>query len=431
MSIAAPHEVSVHAIAQRVRAGLDDPLDTARHALQAIARREPDIHAWAHVESEAALAETARNMNRQGPLAGVPFGVKDIIDVAAMPTRCGSPATAATCAAFDAGSVGLLRAAGAVPLGKTVTTEFAFRRPGPTRNPHAPQHTPGGSSSGSAAAVAAGMVPLALGTQTGGSVIRPAAFCGVVGFKPSYAALLRDGMKVTCESLDVIGWYGQAVGDVDEVARVLLPYESDAAPKPVHSLRIAVFPYSPIQGLDPDGQAALQSAREKLAAHGVSCTLVPESPHMAALARAHAVIMEYEFARSLAPVARVHADKLSKNLLDTVKAGLAIPVRDYRDMRRLQARLRTDWHELAGDADLILTPSTPGAAPRGLGSTGSSAFNKIWSVLGWPCLHLPAGTTPDGLPIGVQLVANWNADAHLLAWGNDIHKLITEQGNLA
>jgi Asp-tRNA(Asn)/Glu-tRNA(Gln) amidotransferase A subunit family amidase len=377
-------------------------------------------------------------------LAGWPIGVKDIIDVAGMPTRCGSAACDDTPARFDAACVAMLRAAGCVPIGKTVTTEFAYVTPGPTRNPAHLAHTPGGSSSGSAAAVAAGQVRLALGTQTGGSMIRPAAFCGVVGFKPTHGVVPRGGMVVACESLDVIGWYARNVQDVVAAASVLLPSAvegaaqddagQDDAASPTASnggaclptpCRIAFLPGHPGHRLDADADAALVAAWAALRRSGVHSSAIPEGSFRAQpLLAAHHTLMHYEFARSLLPVAQRDRTRLSPRLLDAVTRGLALPGEAWTTAKRFQARARDSWAAWFGDADLILTSSVLGAAPKGLAHTGDSAFNKGWSVLGWPCIHLPTTCSDTGLPLGVMLVGRPYTDHALLACAAAIHPLI-------
>lgn len=418
---------SVAAIAQRVRDGEAAVFAAARQSLAAIARQDPAIRAWSHVLPAVALEQMEPARHAAGALAGVPIGIKDVIDVADMPTGFGAPALIAGNAAFDACSVGMLRAAGAIPVGKTVTAEFAFRTPGPTRNPHALAHTPGGSSSGSAAAVAAGMVPAALGTQTGGSMIRPAAYCGVVGFKPSAGRVFRDGMKLTCESLDTIGWYANSVADAQLIADVLV----GGAHAPVPSgrqLTVAVQLNNPKAGLCAESHAEIDRARAVLAAHGVQCVPVQAERETALLLQAHDVIMHYEFARSLGPVVERQCHALSAVLRQAVARGLAIGAGEYHEMLGIQAALRHGWGALYGGADLVLTPSTPGPAPLGLEHTGDASYNKIWSVLGWPCLHLPTGFSRAGLPMGMQLVGDLGKDLALLAVGRDLHHLLKQRG---
>ncbi len=396
----------------------------AEAALKAVAAQEAEVRAWTHVADVEALSE-GRAAPPEGPLHGLPFGVKDVIDVAGMPTRCGSAAAPEGPAAVDASCVSLLRRAGAVPIGKTVTAEYAFRTPGPTNNPRAPGHTPGGSSSGSAAAVAAGMVPFALGTQTGGSMIRPAAYCGVAGFKPSFGAVFRDGLTQTCESLDVIGWHSCSIAVAQAVARVLLPYPLPAADAPALPRRVAVVASSPGHALEPEGARALQDARRALEARDIACIDV-DFEQAARIDKAHGTLMHFEFARSLEPVARLHAGRLSASVLDTIRLGFEVPAEAYLEARHRQAEWRMQWAAMFGDTDLILTPSAPAGAPKGMANTGSSAFNRIWSLLGWPCLHVPMGRSATGLPVGVQLVGPFEADHEVLRWAGAVQPLLLQ-----
>ncbi len=318
----------------------------------------------------------------------------------------------------------MLRRAGAIPIGKTVTAEFAYKHPGPTRNPHDLARTPGGSSSGSAAAVAADMVPVSIGTQTGGSMIRPAAFCGVIGFKPSFGAVPRDGMKICCESLDVIGWYGRSVADIEAIAQVLLP-ESAAVPQLAsRSPRVAQFSQtSPALALDADAREVLQQAADTLTQQGATCSMASMSTEMIRLAEVHRTIMQYEFARSLAPVISEQGAALSEVLRACVREGFATTDGKYREMKSLQHELRYSWTKLFGDADFVIAPSAAGEAPLGLADTGSSAFNVAWSAVGWPCMHIPYGLSRHGLPLGIQLIADWQHDVDLLGWAQWLERL--------
>lgn len=408
---------TVAAIAASVHGAEATPADIIRRTLTTISRLEPKVRAWAHIAPQASLVELADGVDPRAPLAGVPIGIKDVIDVAAMPTGYGANLPSQKAAEFDSACVGMLRSAGAIPIGKTITAEFAYKHPGPTRNPHNLAHTPGGSSSGSAAAVAAGMVPVALGTQTGGSLIRPAAFCGVIGFKPSFAALPRDGMKICCESLDVIGWYGQSVADAVALARVLLAEEVVVEPTFERPPRVAVLAEVPGLRLDPQAGNVLRQAVHALTGHGARCSEASASTEMMQLAAAHRTIMQYEFARSLAPVMREQSAVLSEVLRACVRDGLATPHEKYQEMKALQHSLRRGWASLFGDADFILAPSAAGEAPLGLTETGSSAFNVAWSALGWPCLHMPYGLSRHHLPLGIQVIADWQHDVDLLRWG--------------
>lgn len=413
---------------ERFRTGRTPSTQAIAETLRAIAEREPQLRAWAHVAPTETLLTQAGAVDTSLPLAGVPFGVKDIIDVAGMPTRYGSSVTPADPRPYDAACVDMLRRAGAIPVGKTVTAEFAYKAPGPTVNPHDPGHTPGGSSSGSAAAVAAGMVPLALGTQTGGSMIRPAAYCGVVGFKPSFGLVPRDGMKITCESLDVIGWYAATVEDVTYAARVLLP-DPACAVAPSGPMRVVIIPGAAVAPVQPEAEQALRQATEALRQAGHEIRIMDSFTQAQRILAAHATIMEYELSRNIAPVARVHSEGLSDSLTSTISRGLRIDAATYREARQFQAEMQQGWCALLGDADLVMTASAPGAAPAGLASTGDGVFNKIWSVLGWPCLHLPFMVKPGtNLPVGVQLIGRFGQDIQFLSIAALVRDVLREQG---
>ncbi len=368
------------------------------------------------------LAEPADTPTAAGPrnaLAGVGFGVKDVIDVAGMPTRSGSLATSPEPARWDASCVAQLRTAGAVPIGKTVTAEFAYAAPGPTRNPHHALHTPGGSSSGSAAAVAAGMVDIALGTQTGGSMIRPAAFCGVVGFKPTFGRVHRQGMSVLCDSLDTIGWFSRTVAQSREVASVLLPQaEPDQAS--TRAPRVAMLACEAIGTLDTASRQALDDCAMRLREQGADLITPDVDADLKSLLHLHTQIMHAELSRGLLPIASgSQAGLLSPVLRNAIKLGLEISYADYVQCQQARDRLSQDWLRRFGEIDIIIAPSAPGPAPKGLQSTGSSVFNRIWSLLGWPALHLPTGQADNGLPVGVQWVARPDQDHALLAWAAD------------
>ena len=389
--------------------------------LDRIAEREPVIRAWAHLDREQALAaaRASDKGGKRGFLKGVPFGVKDIFDTADMPTGYGSPIYTGCRPSFGASAVSLPRAAGGILFGKTVTTEFANRHPGPTSNPHNPAHTPGGSSSGSAAAVADCMVPLAIGTQTGGSVIRPAAYCGVVGFKPSFGLFPPAGMHVNTESLDTVGIMARSVEDIALFGAALMavPYEPPAMPERPPRLALCRTPHWD-QAL-PEGRRVLEEAATRLRAAGaeiVDSELPPECDGVSEAQRRHSA---FEGPRVHAPELHRHEALLSPDLLANGKIadGRLLTLGDFRAAWRDAERMRAAAAEWAGRFDAILTLPAPGQAPRGLQDTGSAVFNGLWTLLFMPCLTLPAGTGPDGLPVGIQLVGKRHADVRLLATG--------------
>jgi Asp-tRNA(Asn)/Glu-tRNA(Gln) amidotransferase A subunit family amidase len=295
-------------------------------------------------------------------------------------------------------------------LGKTVTAELAHQDPGKTRNPHNLAHTPGGSSSGSAAAVAAGFVPVAIGSQTGGSVIRPASFCGVAGFKPSYRLLPTVGMKCVSWHLDTVGLFGAGVADVAFAAAAIGGRDLRVDQRTVTAPRIAVLREQPWPAASDDMAEALDTAARAAAAAMARVRDLRLPPVVAAAFRAHATIHAYEAARSLAFEYDHHRDQLSKGLRELIERGMATSADAYDDARRTTSQARRALNELMSDVDVILSPSAPGAAPQGLASTGASTFNRLWTLMGTPCVNVPGLAHPGGLPLGVQVIGRFGSD---------------------
>jgi Asp-tRNA(Asn)/Glu-tRNA(Gln) amidotransferase A subunit family amidase len=424
MPNAEPHRLPATTLARLVEAGDLSAEAIVVSCLERIREREPVVRAWTHLADAAALAaaracDKAGKLGRDGVLRGVPFGIKDIFDTADMPSGYGSPIYTGCRPSFDASAVALPRAAGAILLGKTVSTEFANRHPGPTSNPHNRAYTPGGSSSGSAAAVADFMVPLALGTQTGGSVIRPAAYCGVVGFKASYGLFPPAGMHMNTDSLDTVGAMARSVGDIAlfRAALMAIPYEAPVmlARPP----RLALCRTMNWNEAEPEGRAVLEAAAARLGAAGatvVESELPGECSDISEIQRRHSA---YEAPRNHAPELHRHAALLSDDLLANgrIAAGRKLTSEDFRTVLRRAERARAAAAEWAGGFDAILTLPAPGQAPKGLASTGNAVFNGLWTLLYMPCLTLPAGEGPDGLPVGIQLVGRRHDDARLLDIG--------------
>jgi Asp-tRNA(Asn)/Glu-tRNA(Gln) amidotransferase A subunit family amidase len=403
--------------AKQIAAGELTSERLVRVCLERIAERDADVGAWEHVDPVAALAEArARDTSPPlGPLHGVPVGVKDIIDTADMPTGYGSPIWRGHQPARDAACVALVRAAGGVVLGKTVTTEFAYFTPGRTANPHNLGHTPGGSSSGSAAAVADQMVPVAFGTQTAGSIIRPAAFCGVVGYKPSFGTISRSGVLPFAESLDTVGALARSVADAALLASVaasrpdlLVP----DAPGPVP--RVGVHRTAAWELLSARYRVVVTDAARRLAQAGADVSDAGLPAWFAELPGAQATVMAFEAARSFAPELREHGARLSPTLRALLDEGAGRSPKEYLDALGLAQAGRRELAALFERHDLVLTPSAPGTAPPGLGATGDPVFNRTWTLLGAPCVHLPTGTD-RGLPVGVQLVGRPGDDDRVLA----------------
>jgi amidase len=385
--------------------------------LDRIAAREDVVGAWQYLDREAALAEARRRDGEapRGPLHGVPIAVKDLIDTSDMPTAYGSPIYHGHRPPADASCVALARAAGAIVLGKTVTTEFATFTPGKTANPHNPAHTPGGSSSGSAAAVADGMAPLGFGTQTAGSVIRPASFCGVVGYKPSFGLINRAGVKPLSDSLDTIGVYARTVDDAAFFAGVLS--ERPALRHlaiPQQAPRFGLYRTPMWPEAEPATAAALDTARQALERAGAVVEELAIAPEHETLTEAQDKIMGFETCRALADERIRHSAELSPRLAQLLDAGLAVGADEYEAARALAATARAALPQFFASCDAVLTPAAPGEAPAGLGYTGDPVFNRMWTLLGTPCAALPARWGESGLPTAVQLVARIGDDSRLM-----------------
>jgi Asp-tRNA(Asn)/Glu-tRNA(Gln) amidotransferase A subunit family amidase len=384
------------------------------------ARTRAEVKAWVWLDQEQALAQ-ARVVDRDGRaglLGGIPIGVKDVIDTADMPTQHGSPIYRGNRPFADAACVALIRAAGGVILGKTVTTEFANRDPRETVHPHNPAHTPGGSSSGSAAAVADFQVPVGLGTQTGGSTIRPAAFCGVIGYKPSFGEFSRVGIKMQCHNLDTLGVICRSLDDVALMRAVLLAQDMQRVDRASAVPRIGLCRTPAWDHADAETQALLERTAGRLAAAGAVVRDVALTP--ADILDHHRRIFEFEAARNYAYEYEVHGDKLSPALRDgLLTPGRKLPLSAYIGAIETAEAFRRHLDDLFGELDVLLAPSAVGEAPEGLGSTGDARFNAIWTLAWTPCVTLPAGTGRKGLPLGIQLIGPRFGDDALLdaaAW---------------
>ena len=412
------------ALRQAMAAGRTTAEAATRAALERIAEREPLIHAWQHVDAEGAIA-AARAQDahgRPGLLGGVPIGIKDLIATADLPTRYGSPIYEGFRPAADAECVALARTAGAVVIGKTVTTEFAYFSPGPTANPHNPAHTPGGSSSGSAAAVADGMVPIAFGTQTAGSLIRPASFCGVFALKPTFGMLSLEGIKPFSPSLDTLGWLARSADDLELMRCAMRGSDFAALPVPEPTaLRIGVCRTHEWPAVDAGGAAAFEQALKLAADAGVTLRDIALPAAFAELVHAQKTVMAYEAARQLDAEWRRHPEQLGAALSALLQTG-----RDCSDeaCAQAQAQAIVGRHllpELMRDVDALLVPAAPGEAPEGLAATGDPVFNRIWTLLGPPCVGVPGLHGPQGLPIGMQLVGHPHRERELLAAAASLH----------
>jgi Asp-tRNA(Asn)/Glu-tRNA(Gln) amidotransferase A subunit family amidase len=399
---------------------------SAREALErcfaVIDAHEASIGAFVEQADRPALLAAAEHAH--GPLAGIALGVKDIVDTADLPTAYGSPVYRGHQPRADAALVAIARRAGALVVGKTVTTEFAYLQPAGTRNPSAPDHTPGGSSSGSAAAGAAGMVPAAIGSQTGGSVIRPASFCGVTGFKPSFRLLPVTGMKAFAWTLDTAGLFAAGVEDVALLASALSQRNMDIEPVEPRSVRIGLYRTSIWNEADEEMQRAVERAATLMADKGARVIELEEPPLLSQARGVHGIIQDHEAALALAGEFDRHSDMMSATLREALERGKIISTSDYDTARRIARHARKAATALFDEVDVLLTPSAPGPAPAGLGSTGGPSFNKLWTMTGNPCLTVPGLASQAGLPLGIQLVGRFGRDRTVLGIGNWLQKLL-------
>lgn len=415
-----PPAPSAREAADAIRDGRLSSRELTDAFLDRIAERDVQIGAWDFLDPALARrqadARDAADAAGGGPLHGLPVGVKDIIDTADMPSACNSPIYRDLLARSDAACVAALRGAGGVVLGKTATTEFAAYTPTRTRNPLNPAHTPGGSSSGSAAAVADGQVPLAIGTQTAGSVIRPASFCGVVGYKPSFGIIDRSGVKPFADCLDTVGVFARSAGDAALFAGAMAGWPAMTAvpgARPPGRVRLLRAPHWECITEAADG--AVTAAGRVFEAAGVPVTEMTAPEGFDALNDAQDLLQVYEGRRALTWEREHHGDLLSSGLRGHFARAQEASFDDYLAARRTQADWQRRVDALLEPGDVILTASAPGEAPAGLESTGDPVFCRAWTLLHLPCLTLPHGRGPGGLPLGVQLVApRWN-DIDLIA----------------
>ena len=401
--------------------------------LARISERGAAVEAWAHIEPDKVLREAreADALRARGgpsrPLAGIPVGVKDLIDTAEYPTEYGSPVFKGNYPAADATAVGELKRAGAIILGKTVTTELAFFGPGKTRNPRNPDYTPGGSSSGSAAAVADCQVPLALGTQTAGSIIRPASFCGTIGFKPTFGYISRTGILPQSPPLDTVGGYARSIEDIALLVDAMSAYDPrdrdmPSGPKGALTAALSVkltrpprfaFIKSPAwSNADPETQSAFERYANSFGARA-EVVEVPLPSEFDGSLRLQQIVQFSDIAKNYGPIADKNPDHISQKLKDTISEGRKFKPADIAAARAEREPLYEALRPVLVNYDAILTPAAPGPALKGLGSTGSPMFNALWTYLGMPCISLPL-LEARGLPLGVQLVAARGEDGALL-----------------
>jgi len=412
------NELGVSEIVAKIAAGEITCEAVTRDCIERIAAREPVVKAWVKFNPELALAQ-AHALDREprrGPLYGAPIGVKDVINTFDMPTEMGSPIYRGYRPTADAACVALLRRAGAVILGKTATCDFAGMAPAATTNPHNPAHTPGGSSSGSAAAVADVMVPAALGTQTGGSVLRPSSFCGVFGYKPTYNTFNKAGLKPAAESIDTIGWIARSIEDIALLTAVLRMDE----PQPPRSMsaapRIGLCRTELWDAAQPETKSAIENAVAALSKAGAVVRDVDLPGEFAGLpALARGTINHFERAACMAFEWDNHRAALSPQMRRYIENGLKTSRADYVAAWRRVEQCRALLPTVFDGIDVLLTPCVPGEAPKGLASTGDPSMQAMWTALHTPTMTLPTHHGPNNLPVGIQLVAQRYDDDRLFA----------------
>ena len=425
-------ELSAVDAASGIAAGDFSSEELVQSCLERIAETDDQVQAWTHLNAEYALAQAkAADAFRQsglpvGPLFGVPVAVKDIFDTADMPTECGTSLYAGRSPTTDSTVVALLRQAGAIIMGKSVTTELAMYSPGKTKNPHDPTRTPGGSSSGSAAAVAAGMVPLGIGSQTAGSIIRPASFCGTVGFKPTHGRISRTGALLLSRLLDTVGVFGRSVEDVALIGDALTHFDvADLDMRPTAPLRlleaarsdppiepILAFVKSPVwDKANDDMKTGFDELRDTL---GDGCDEVELPEPFQQAIEMHRTIMIADIARTIGPLYDRGADQLSEPLRKMIEEGRRITAVDYANAIEMREALNAGLDQIFARYDAIVTPSATGEAPVTLDYTGNPIFCSLWTYCGVPAISLPLMAGENAMPLGVQLIDQRGYDGRLL-----------------
>jgi len=396
-----------------IQSGKLKPRDLLEACLARISERERQVKAFAFIDP--AQARVAKPL--QGPLHGIPIGVKDVFDTADMPTEHGSPIWKGWRPKADAAAVNLARAAGAVVIGKTVTAEFAIRTAGPTVHPQTLKHTPGGSSSGSAAGAADWFFPMAFGTQAMGSLIKPAAYCGVVGFKPSFGVINRGGVKLVAETLDTVGVIARSVADCALFVGAVSGGDlGDPDIRTEHAPRIGVCRSPSWSKAQPETERLLNDVTETLTRAGALVVKHELASDFDAALQTYPHVLNREAAHGLGWELAHARGKISAPLREQLDAGLAVTWEQYAKAVTALAQVRERFSSTLGDLDVLITPAATGEAPEGLASTGDSAFNSLWTALHVPCVTVPAGKGPNGLPLGIQIIARRGDDRAALVW---------------
>ena len=386
---------SVEAVAD----GRRTVVDIVEAQLARFKQRDDAVRAWAHLDADLALGQAG---TANGPLAGLTIGVKDVLATVDMPTQCNSPIFEGHWTNEDAACVAALRRAGAVILGKTVTTEFAFQAPGPTRNPHDPTRTPGGSSQGSAAAVADGQVHVALTTQTGGSTVRPASYCGVYGYKPPFGTIGVEGLRLLAPALDTIGLHGATLDDVATVASLL--EDRERRTEPPATVRFVKLAPPNLDQVDDAMIDVVADTIGRLSAAGASVRDLVLPQVFGAADGCHRLIMAAGMARSFRDLWRTDRERLSPSISTYIELGMTADDQALAEAWQIRARALATLQALTEPGEILVTPAALGEATIGLDSTGNAAMHRLWTLLHVGTISLPVGTGPSGLPLGVQLI---------------------------
>lgn len=406
MSVFAPKSIRSY-LQDRDQNGIDAH-ELLKRSWSRIDEVERDVQAF------TCLASQTKEISH-GPLSGIAVGVKDIFDTYDLPTEYGNKIYQGHQPKTDAAIVDMLRTKGASIIGKTTTTEFAFFKPTKTKNPNNLEYSPGGSSAGSAASVASGMVTAAIGTQTGGSIIRPASFCGIAGFKPSYRILPTTGMKYFAQSLDTAGTFAKSVADVATFTSLLTDRDLEIEEINPSDIKIGLYQNDVLDEASAEMINALKTAASLAEKAGFKVTTLMEPEKLKRAHSLHSTIQCFEAAQALGSEYNLYPELLSEGLKTAIGDGMAITPNDYDNARRSAKNARRKTHALYDDVDIILTPSAPGAAPKGFTSTGIATFNKLWTLMGSPCVNIPAFKDADNLPLGIQAVGKFGQDKQTLS----------------
>lgn len=398
--------------------GKKTPVDIYASSADRIGEIEEQVQAFEHLAIDKTIISNGK------PLSGIAVGIKDIFDTYDMPTSYGSSIYKGHQPKVDSAIVSMLRSKGANIIGKTTTTEFAFFKPTKTKNPNNLQYSPGGSSAGSAAAVAAGMVSIAIGTQTGGSIIRPASFCGVAGFKPSYRILPTVGMKYFAQNLDTVGVFGKSIADISHFLTLLTDRDLSIEDRNPSEIRIGLYASAISDEASDEMKQALERATELTKQAGIKIVEIAEPAELRKAYEAHVIVQNFEAAQTCASDYALFKDQMSTELIETLEAGAKISPQKYDAARRASKIARRKTQDIFSEVDILLAPSAPSFAPIGFDGTGVPTFNKLWTLLGTPSANIAGLRAKNGMPLGIQAIGKFGSDKNLLSIAHKIEAII-------